>query len=452
MLNFDTSSFEITIANIKGNITRMEDDVIDSLKDFVREMPDYKSRGLRLGTPAEYNFWKNITGQSKDKLEIDDILEYLSKNYNEKAMDETARNALLTSIGSIREGTIEVIRQNAKDLIAEQKRIIEQNREIIKEEEKQHQKVVEDLEKLEEEKIELEAEKLALEESGKDETEIIAKMIANEEKSLRLQKKKDRFESDVNDSIANHKLEQAQFEKEIINNEKELRVLFRENNINLEDTQPQATPNTQSQAVPSNTQQLPVLANSSQNKKITNNMSAKQKLKILRNAPNKKEMLDDMGYGDVAEMIEELGPLSRRKLRIILNNRAKEYGIDPENLGEKELEEILSSANEIEDFMENFGNKTPQEITDFEDNYQKTKYGCLLYDANRGFIRRMLKEHFSRTDEGINHTKSLLTSWHDSKSKRKTAGDNFRNSIRVKLGKPKLNEIHEPARPVEKTR
>ena len=64
----------------------------------------------------------------------------------------------------------------------------------------------------------------------------------------------------------------------------------------------------------------------------------------------------------------------------------------------------------------------------------------------------MLKEHFSRTDEGINHTKSLLTSWHDSKSKRKTAGDNFRNSIRVKLGKPKLNEIHEPARPVEKTR
>ena len=75
MLNFDTSSFEITIANIKGNITRMEDDVIDSLKDFVREMPDYKSRGLRLGTPAEYNFWKNITGQSKDKLEIDDILE-----------------------------------------------------------------------------------------------------------------------------------------------------------------------------------------------------------------------------------------------------------------------------------------------------------------------------------------------------------------------------------------
>ena len=152
MLNFDTSSFEITIANIKGNITRMEDDVIDSLKDFVREMPDYKSRGLRLGTPAEYNFWKNITGQSKDKLEIDDILEYLSKNYNEKAMDETARNALLTSIGSIREGTIEVIRQNAKDLIAEQKRIVEQNREIIKEEEKQHQKVVEDLEKLEEEK------------------------------------------------------------------------------------------------------------------------------------------------------------------------------------------------------------------------------------------------------------------------------------------------------------
>ena len=306
MLNFDTSSFEITIANIKGNITRMEDDVIDSLKDFVREMPDYKSRGLRLGTPAEYNFWKNITGQSKDKLEIDDILEYLSKNYNEKAMDETARNALLTSIGSIREGTIEVIRQNAKDLIAEQKRIVEQNREIIKEEEKQHQKVVEDLEKLEEEKIELEAEKLALEESGKDETEIIAKVIANEEKSLRLQKKKDRFESDVNDSIANHKLEQAQFEKEIINNEKELRVLFRENNINLEDKQPQATPNTQSQAVPSNTQQLPVLANASQNKKITNNMSAKQKLKILRNAPNKKEMLDDMGYGDVAEMIEEL--------------------------------------------------------------------------------------------------------------------------------------------------
>ena len=65
-------------------------------------------------------------------------------------------------------------------------------------------------------------------------------MIANEEKSLRLQKKKDRFESDVNDSIANHKLEQAQFEKEIINNEKELRVLFRENNINLEDKQPQA--------------------------------------------------------------------------------------------------------------------------------------------------------------------------------------------------------------------
>lgn len=451
MLSFKTEAFKVTIDNIKENISNMEKDVMSTLKDFIKEMPEYKNQGITPGTPEDDDFWKNITVQPKDELSIDDLLEYLSKNYNEKAMDETARNSLLTQIESIREGTIEVIKQNAKDLIAEQKQIAEQNREIIQEEERQYQKLVEDIEQLENEKIELEAATASLKDEELKENE--AKKTANKEKLARLNQRKARLESDPNNSIAKHKFDQAQFEKEISNNEKELRVLLKKNSISIEneqvtpDGQQQVTPNEQ-QVIQSNGQQLPAVVNNNEIK----SMSAKQKLKALRNAPNKKEILDDMGYGDIAEMIQELGPLSRRKLRIILNNRAEEYGINPEKLEKEDLTEILESADRIEDFMEQLGNRTPQDIRAFEHAYQKTKYGCLLYDAKRGFIRRMLKEHFSRTDEGINHTKSLLTSWHDSKSKRKTAGDNFRNSIRVKLGKPKLNEIHEPARPVEKTR
>ncbi len=160
-------------------------------------------------------------------------------------------------------------------------------------------------------------------------------------------------------------------------------------------------------------------------------------LRNLRNSGNQIEMLDGMGYGDIASIIEHLGPINRGKLRIILRNRASELGVDPEKI-DVDLENM---SQEINDFNRDFGEKTPKEIEAFEsDVLQKIKYSCLLYDARRGDIMRRIKTAFSRDDERINNLKEKMISYYDGKTKRRQDRFGLLNNLRKNVGKTAINQ------------
>lgn len=169
--------------------------------------------------------------------------------------------------------------------------------------------------------------------------------------------------------------------------------------------------------------------------------AARNMLKNFRNNSKQTQMLDGMGYGDIAAMIQHLGPLGRRELRNILKNRAEEPGIDI-----NDLEHVKEEINGLKDFMLHYDEKTPKEIEEFENRMQGLKYAALLQDANRGFIKRTFNRFFNRKDERVNYARQILTEYGDTKVKRTNQRFEFLNKLREGVGKPISQQTLENAR------
>lgn len=176
-------------------------------------------------------------------------------------------------------------------------------------------------------------------------------------------------------------------------------------------------------------------------KPIDSKEAARNMLRNFRNDSKQTEMLDGMGYGDIAAMIQYLGPLGRRQLRNILKNRAAEPGIEI-----NDLSNMTGEINALKDFMSHYEEKTPKEIAEFEEKMQGLKYAALLQDADRGFIKRNFNRIFSRKDESVNHARQILTEYGDTRAKRTQQRFDFLNKLREGVGKQKIQQTPENAR------
>ena len=174
---------------------------------------------------------------------------------------------------------------------------------------------------------------------------------------------------------------------------------------------------------------------------INSREAARNILKNFRNNSKQTELLDGMGYGDIAAMIQHLGPLGRRELRNMLQNRAEEPGIVI-----NDLENMVDEVNDLKDFMSHYDEKTPKEIAEFEEKMQGLKYAALLQDANRGFIKRNINRIFNRQDERVNYARAILTEYSDTKVKRKQQRFGLLNRLREGVGKPEIKQNPEIVR------
>lgn len=413
------------------------------------------------------DFWRGITRTGDlATIDLDDLIKYIADNYNEKAMDESRTSKLVNDLKNKKEACIEANKEAAIAIIKQQEKIIAENAKEIQKEKEKLVELQEKLVALEEEKAELEGKEhqYAADPTKKSEfAEVEGKLKSNEKK---INDVKDNINlltvynpSNPGKTIAEHEKQQADFIVQMKKNKRDLLELFNQRNEKLQVENQQENQPVNQQPVNRASQEgggrfiQPQTAETTETEvaKETTSCNSREDanniLRNLRNSSNQRAMLDDMGYGDIAAMIQYLGPINRLKLRTILKNRADEEGIDIENLKKGELGDLMDASADIEEFMENYGEKTPKEISTFErEVLQKMKYSCLLYDANRGAIRRSFREAFSRNDEVINHLKESMTTYYDGKSKRKQSRFNLMNELRKNVGKSSLKDTPTPVR------
>lgn len=489
-VNFDINNFRTRMLDINENMESYEEDVKNVLKHFIESMPELKGiiDGTRTDETSDYRtkdeFYAGISKENDaSNVTIDDLLEYIAENYNEKTLGDINADArisnevgitkLFEDLTTKREILVEEVSKIAEDLLKDQEEAIKINEKAIKEEKETLRTLEEERETLKQIAIEIKAEEVELDTISGDEyekklSEFYKKQKQNEESLKANQEKIDMLVSDPDNSIAHHEKEQTDFKITLQRNRKRLLEIFKTNGIKLKTEFEQINTQTSNSETPQQVRRRAISVSAQQTQsqhqeeqntikqksvvQLDDRERAKNMLKNLRHSSSfeQEQMLDGMGYGDISTMIENLGPINRRKFRTILKNRAEAFDISIEDLGNKEISDLFMDAKQIKKFIDEIETKTPKEIAAFEENLNKTKYGCLLYNAEKGKIKRKFREIFSKKDEQISNTEETLVYYYDRKSELNTKRFNFINQLRGKLGKSQLEQKPQPTRPTSK--
>lgn len=458
-LSFDDTIFKDELDAMEHDLQGMEVELREVLMDFIREMPEMKSilasETGRSKYSNEADFWLSLakdgatlaTTNLVDIVDMDKMLKYIAENYNDGMEGKTKE--LMTKLEEKRQACVSVCKEKGIELLKKQQEIIKQNEEIIQKENEELTKLKEQLKTENAKKIELEKVLNGIDANDKNHDAKVTRATADINAcDARIQAAKDGIDKLTvgPDSIEEHKKAQADFKRKLMTNKKSLLELLGKNGIKVQNQNERSDQNGGNDTRDTNgggsgptvreAQEAGIIGEETtpvEYKKIDSREAARNMLRNFRGSSKQMEMLDGMGYGDIAAMIKHLGPIGRRELRNSLKNRADELGITPDN-----LDDMVKKINEVRDFMRDYDQKTPLERKEFEENMQKLKYAALLQDANRGFIRRGLSRVFSRSDERVGQAREVLTEYGDKRVKRNNQRFGFLNSLRKGVGKPEI--------------
>lgn len=166
------------------------------------------------------------------------------------------------------------------------------------------------------------------------------------------------------------------------------------------------------------------------------------------------EMIEQTGYGDLLHMTRELGPVNRRKLEKVMENRLEQLGKDLSiEVKDKDgnTRKITIPLDELTNFYKmddtNF-DKLDTLINYYVNNYEKLsvgerkiaeeamnylKIGTLLTESKQGKIKRFIGE-FTRRGTKINEFGNSLRRFADKKGKREEKKWKKDQDLRTRLG------------------
>lgn len=157
--NFDESAVRLDYVNLKSSFDNMEEDLINILQDFIMQMPEFKSIVAGEADRSEFanpsEFWESISSNGTVLPELDDLIEYISENYNAK--DDGKAEKLVRDLEAVKGACFKGCKESGEQLIKRQQEMIEQNQKIIQEEKEKLSKIEQEVEKLKSKKIDLEA-------------------------------------------------------------------------------------------------------------------------------------------------------------------------------------------------------------------------------------------------------------------------------------------------------
>lgn len=456
------SELDIGIDNIKANFQTSQDNIKSILEEFIMTMPDFIN--LSIAGKTDYtsmdDFWSKI---SKNGVEpdIDDLIKYIEQNYipdiDEKEngdieIHSVEINNLANGIDRERSTLIEGLLKEAKDIISKLETIITNNENIIVEMQEEKASLEAQIKVLKDQLAEQEA----IENNATDTDKIMNAKIKVAELQGKLTDRENlitNLDSTINtatDSV-------AQIRKDLLNKKNDLKKFFKDNRIELKENE---KPDTQQQENGNQQHQNPgngYYKTAPQQQDAENGLSneektefsalpprdkAKYMLKMLQDAKYSKQaiydLLDREGFGDVMEMSKYLGPVGRKELRTIIQNRADDLAIDLNNMDLNG--NAFLTAQEITDFMQDINNKTAKEIREFEARIQIQKYDFLLDSTKKGPLRRFLARVTGNKEfEAIESAGKNLTRYFDNKKEKETKKRIFGDMLRVKVGKIPVN-------------
>ena len=403
------------------------------------------------------DFWislsKDGTGliTTPEPLDIDKMTKYVAENYNDSL--EGKVEELKTSLEAKRKACVDVCKESAVELLKKQQEIIKQNEEIISREKETLTELKEKLENVKQKKIELESKLDNMAPSNPEYINIKTDLDTSIGYMANYQDGLNKLTTGP-DSIDEHEKEQAEFKRKLMTNKKYLLDLLKKNKIKVQNPEQEySSENSNNTRDGGNGILRPTVQEAQEEgiigenttpieyQHINSREAARNMLKNFRGSSKQVEMLDGMGYGDIAAMIKHLGPIGRKELRNSLRNRAEELGIDPDD--PDALKDIITKIDNISNAMKDYNQMTSFERENFEFDIKQLKYAALLQDASRGFIRRGISNIFSRSDERIKQLRDLFTDYADARSKGNNKRFNVLNSLRVAVGKSEV-EANKP--------
>lgn len=469
MPDFGMDKYENRTQNIKEQLEKMEKKLKDRCFTFIEGMPELEviSSGTVNKDKTDYatvdDFKKGISRENDaDKITLDDLIEYIANNFEagkmlaeDSVVGEQRKAdivALKKDLKDIRATFIDNLKRDAEELIAMQEELVKKNQKDIDQEKARAEELKKKVAILERKKTELMS-KITLTNSNEESVKIQGQIDLNEYDLDKAKKELDGLtarNSSGKTIIEEHEEQQSDFIKKVRENKEVLFQILKENGIVLEEEQ--VTPTQTRTAVRARSTQGQAISQSSQTpvETVTQTEMDKKQIKcqskqdaknilanLMNNPTDSAEILDSMGYGDIAAMIQHLGVFDRMKLKNIIKNRATESGLTLDNINPENIN-FADEIKKVREFMKDYAKKTPKEIETFEEEMQKTKYACLLYSAKMGSFQRKFNEVFDSQHEQIKSLEGMLTSYHDKRVARDQQRFDLRNELRVVLGKKQI--------------
>ena len=148
VLDFNEDVLKKNASGIKSQKATMNKNISTALKNFIKELPEFKGIGNPDKTDAtnEEEPWKSIAKDGK-KPTINDLTKYVAENYYVDIEDRAQE--MQTKIEAARKSCIQVCRASAKELLDKQRKILAENDRIISEEESTLARLRQDIAKAE---------------------------------------------------------------------------------------------------------------------------------------------------------------------------------------------------------------------------------------------------------------------------------------------------------------
>ena len=460
----DGSELNIGIDNIKFNFQTSQDNIRSILEQFIMTMPDFIN--LSIAGKTDYtdmnDFWMKI---SKNGVEpdIDDLIKYIEQNYipdiEEKENGEVEIHSdeisnLANEIDRERNTLIEDLIKEAQDIMIKLEEIINSNEKILTDMQTEKNALEQEVKGIKDQIKEQEA----IVNNATDPDKVTDAKIKVAELQAKLTDRESLIQglaSSINTATKNIEV----IRNDLVNKKKDLKKFFKHNRIELKENEQeqnlQQQGNGEQQQNPGNGyyQAAPQQQQEEHDNGLTHeeevnfsNMSSRDKaihmLKMLQDAKYNKQaiydLLDREGFGDVMEMSKYLGPVGRKELRTIIQNRADDLAIDLNNMDLNG--NAFLTAQEITDFMQNINNKTAKEIREFEARIQSQKYDFLLDSTKKGPLRRFLARVTGNKEfEAIESAGKNLTKYFDDRRQKESKKRSFGDMLRVKVGKTPIH-------------
>lgn len=272
-----------------------------------------------------------------------------------------------------------------------------------------------------------------------------------EDQKIKLQEEIEKLKEELKEFV---KL-QTEFEAELSDRNDEIQKFLQEQNIYIYNKKDMNKKEEKKKEMSNNDNTTPI--NNVQRNNGNNDIAKSKAMMVdfMNSAPERQRyLLNTMDNQGILDMCRNLSGLDRKRFEVIMDERIdelpnKEVKFGNEIITKKELKnpkdldniQLKAIRKEIDDFNDDFENKTIDEIETFEKKLRYIRASSLIYEIGKG---RGFAKLFGGTDRKDNRFFELsksLARYASISAKRLQIRDSWRDELRASVNRAPMNEL-----------